>query len=75
MHDVFIVIVYILRLFFVLYGNTASHLETDDFPFICSCLEQYILEICTDFLGIPIHNDDALLLNLPGVASENTISK
>ena len=27
MYDVFMVIVYILRLFFILYGNTASHLD------------------------------------------------
>ena len=75
MYDVFIVIVYILRLFFVLYGNTASYLETDDFLFTCSCLEQYILEICIDFYGIPFHKDDALLVNLPGLASESIISK
>ena len=53
MYDVFMVIVYILRLFFILYGNTTSYLETDDFLIICSCLERYILEICTDFLEFP----------------------
>ena len=60
-------IVSILRLFFILYGNTASHLETDGFPFIFSCLEGYIQEICTEFYGIPFHNNDTLLVNLPGL--------
>ena len=65
MYDVFMVIVSILRVFFILYGNTASHLETDGFPFISSCSEGYILEICTEFHGIPFHNNDTLLVNVP----------
>ena len=75
MYDVFVVIVYILRLFFILYGNTASHLETHDFLNLSSRFEQYILKVCTDFLGIPFHNDDALVLNLPCFTSTNIITK
>ena len=74
MYNVFIVIVNILRLFFILYGNTASYLQTYDFSYSSSYFERYILKVCIDFLGVPFHNDDALVVNLPFFLSEDIIT-
>ena len=76
MYDVFMVMVYILRLFFILYGNTASYVQTHDFWYLSSRFEQYILKVrTTDFLGIPFHNNDVLVVNLRCFASKNIITK
>ena len=45
------------------------------FPFISSCLEKYIIEICIESLGITFRNNATLIVNLPGLLASKKSQK